>query len=299
MVGIILAGGSGSRLYPSTQVVSKQLLPVYSSPLIYHSLCFLMRSGIKQFVVITNTHNVEPFRQMLGTGSQWGVEIIIVPQDKPNGLAEAYILAEPYAKGRDTVLMLGDNMFYGADISGEINCVESRMYKDLGFSIFGYHVKDASRYGVIEFEKKGSQCHVISVEEKPKKPKSNYAAVGLYIALPDVFERARAVKPSARGELEITDVMQTYLDERRLHTTIFNRGTVWLDAGTTDSLAEASNFVEAVEKRSGQMIACPEEIALKRGYVTDTEMINTIDRIPECDYKNYLKSVTNDHTKTL
>lgn len=281
MRAIILAGGSGSRLYPSTQVVSKQLLPIYSAPLLYHPLTFLMDAGITDFTIITNTENVHPFRRMLKDGKQWGINIRVIAQENPNGIAEAYILAEPYTNHEDTLLMLGDNMFYGyQDLSNDVGRFKG------GCSIYGYHVKDPERYGVIEFDELGA---VVSIEEKPQQPKSNYAAVGLYMTDGSVYEKARQIKPSDRGELEITDVMNLFMDEGKLKTNVLNRGVTWLDAGTTESYAEAISFVEAVEKRSGVMIACPEEVAYNMNYIGITNLIKLCDEMPNCSYKEYIK----------
>ena len=284
MKAIILAGGTGSRLYPSTQVVSKQLLPVYSAPLLYHSLTFLMNAKIRDFVIITNTEYVDTFKQLIKDGSQWGVNIDVIPQEAPNGIAEAFILAEEYIKGDDCILMLGDNMFYGY----------THLRKDLanfgdndfGSMIYGYEVSNPSRYGVIEFAKNGT---VMSLEEKPETPKSNFAAVGLYVVDGTVSERAKDLKPSPRGELEITDLMRTYLEEESLVTKKFDRGVTWLDAGTTSSMADAIDFVKVIEVRSGVMVACPEEIALKQKFITKKQFKTLTESYPKCVYTEYLK----------
>ena len=280
MKGIILAGGNGSRLYPNTNVVSKQLLPVYSSPLIYYSLTQLMRMDIRDIIVITNTEYVNIFKQFLGDGSQWGISIKILPQTKPGGLPEAFLIARSEIKNEKNVLILGDNIFHGY----------SQFHLDVqhySCLIYGYEVSDPERYGVIELD--GHK--VLSVEEKPKKPKSDYAAVGLYIFDETVVERAASLKPSIRGELEITDIMRSYMAEDKLCVKIMGRGTVWLDAGTISSLADASNFVEAIEKRSGVKIACPEETALNMGFIDSKQVQCMINGMPNCEYKYYLEKI--------
>ena len=288
MKGIILAGGSGSRLYPSTQVVSKQLLPIYSSPLIYYTLTFLMDAGIRDICVITNTENVEIFQKLLKDGSQWGINIEVRPQDKPNGIAEAFIIAEDFIGNDNCLLLLGDNMFYGYNKLG----YDIKNFDDVdvnpGALIYGYHVHDPERYGVIEF---GDDDDVISLEEKPEYPKSQYASVGLYICDSTVSERARNLTPSERGELEITDLLKTYLAEDILSCKMFKRGVVWLDAGTTESLAEASSFVETIEKRSGEKIACPEESAYNNNFINKRQLRVLADDIPTSEYKSYLQSI--------
>jgi glucose-1-phosphate thymidylyltransferase len=286
MKGIILAGGSGSRLYPSTQVVSKQLLPIYSSPLIYYTLNFVMDSGIKDICVITNTENVDIFQRLLGDGSQWGINIEIRPQEKPNGIAEAFIIAEDFIRGSNCLLLLGDNMFYGYN---KLSCdIKNFQETNEGAMIYGYHVHDPERYGVIEF---GDQGEVISLEEKPEFPKSHYASVGLYICDSTASERARDLTPSDRGELEITDLLKTYLEEDLLYCKMFKKGVVWLDAGTTDSLAEASNFVETIEKRTGEKIACPEETAYRNKFISKKDLRRLVDDVPNSEYKRYLMSI--------
>jgi len=291
MQGIILAGGSGSRLFPTSQVVSKQLLPVYSSPLIYHSLSFLMRGGIKDFAVITNTENVDIFEKLFKDGSQWGIKIKVIAQEHPNGIAEAYILAEDYIAGKDSIMMLGDNMFYGyPHLKRALRNFKSNKElhegKLTGAMLYGYRVADPSRYGVIDILACG--CCVDSIEEKPKKPKSNTVAVGLYVCDGTASERAKNLKPSKRGELEITDLLTSYLKEHKLEACIFDRGVTWLDAGTVESLADASRFVEAIENRSGLMVACPEEVALKMNYIDGTQYDKLIAEMPTCSYKDYL-----------
>jgi glucose-1-phosphate thymidylyltransferase len=291
MVGIILAGGSGTRLHPLTLGVSKQLLPIYSVPMLYHPLTFLMKAGINEFVVITNPENVEPFKKVLGDGSQWGCEINIIPQEQPEGIAQAYLIAEPYTKGKKTVLILGDNVFYGAKVKKTSKSVTVR-HELNNFTkfrskckVFGYQVKDPERYGVIEFD---DHYNVRSVEEKPTEPKSNYAAVGLYVCDETAPDRVRNQKKSARGEYEITDLMMNYLSEDGLEVSLLDNGTVWLDAGTKHSYVEAINFVEAIEERTGSMIACPEECALKSRFINKKQLAEIADNYPKGEYRDYL-----------
>lgn len=296
MIGIILAGGTGSRLYPNTVVTSKQLLPIYSVPLLYHPLTFLMKAGIKEFVIITNPENVEPFKVLLGNGDKWGIKINVVPQEKPEGIAQAYLIAEPYTKGQSTVLILGDNIFYGCNVSktvkyfdarGEAICWDAVEPHDC--VIFGHRVKDPHRYGVIEVDEYNG---VVGIEEKPEQPKSNIAAVGLYICDETAPERVRKQKPSARGELEITDLIKSYMYDKKagVISHVLNGGTVWLDAGTKRSYVEAINFVEAVEERTGSMIACPEEVALKQEFIDKTQLRKIVDTLPNAEYREYLNN---------
>jgi len=301
MIGIILAGGSGTRLYPKTKVISKQLLPIYSVPLLYFPFCFLLSSGVKEFVFITNPENVDTFKKLLGDGSNYGVTINVLCQPEPKGIAQAYLIAEDYIKGRDTVLILGDNIFYGSDIRQDIFRFKNRkdaasigINENYNCKIYGYKVKDPERYGVIEFNENNE---VLSIEEKPKNPKSNYAAVGLYMCDETVVKRVKKIKPSGRGELEITDLTKSYLYDGSLSVNILDRDVVWLDAGTKRSYVEAINFVEAIEERSGKMIACPEEIAYKRKFITKEQFLKDIMSIPNSAYKTYLEYVYEDNKK--
>jgi glucose-1-phosphate thymidylyltransferase len=245
-----------------------------------------MSANIKDFIVITNTENVDSFNTLLGDGSQWGINIDVIPQESPTGIAEAFILAQEHIQDENCILMLGDNIFYGY----------SRLKQDLqrfeeqssGCMIYGYEVSDPKRYGVIEFN---SKMEVISIEEKPSDPKSNFAAVGLYVLDKEAYSRANMLVPSARGELEITDLMKTYLDEKKLVTKVFKRGVTWLDAGTTESMADATSFVEIIEKRSGVMVACPEEVALNMGFISRVEFDLFIEELPNSRYKEYLLSL--------
>jgi glucose-1-phosphate thymidylyltransferase len=295
MVGIILAGGTGSRLHPLTLGVSKQLLPIYSVPMLFHPLTFLMKSGINEIVIITNPENVEPFKKVLGDGTQWGCIIQILPQEQPEGIAQAYLIAEQFTKGKPTALILGDNIFYGAGIKKGYgsNTVkhEIKKFNTNGVKnckIFGYQVKDPERYGVIEF---GDDYSVLSIEEKPENPKSDFAAVGLYVCDGTAADRVRNQKKSARGEYEITDLMNSYLNEDDLEVALFDSDTVWLDAGTKHSYVDAISFVSAIEERTGNMIACPEECALKSRFINKKQLGELADAYPKGEYRDYLYEV--------
>ena len=267
--GIILAGGSGTRLYPVTLGTSKQLLPVYDKPMIYYPLSTLMLAGIRDIMVITTPEDQNNFNRLLGDGSQWGLRISYAIQPKPEGLAQAFLIGEDFIAGEGCALILGDNFFYGQGLTG---ILQKAVEQEKGATIFGYPVKDPHRYGVVEFDDTGN---VLSLEEKPSKPKSHYAVVGLYFYDKTVVEKAHSVKPSERGELEITDINRLYLEEARLHAEIMGRGFAWLDTGTHDSLLDASKFVATIQNRQGFMISCPEEIAWRRGYITKSQLIET------------------------
>src|SRR5947209_3259771 len=283
MKGIILAGGAGSRLFPLTLVTSKQLQPVYDKPMIYYPLTTLIESGLREFCLISTPQDLPRFRQLLGDGQAWGLTIEYREQARPAGIAEAFLIAESFIGQEDVALVLGDNVFYG----GEIFHRAFAEFKS-GATIFGYHVHDPQRYGVVEFDAGG---RAISIEEKPKRPKSNYAVPGLYLYDNHVVAIARALKPSARGELEITDVNVEYLRRGQLRVCRLNRGFAWLDAGTTSSLHDASAYVQTIEKRQGIKLGCPEEAAFRRGFLSLTQMEALTAKMPNCEYRDYLASV--------
>ncbi len=283
MKGIILAGGAGSRLFPLTLVASKQLQPVYDKPMVYYPLTTLIEGGIREICLISTPHDLPRFKQLLGDGSQMGISIDYREQAKPEGIAQAFLIAESFI-GKDAVtLILGDNIFYGGDGF-------SRAFDDFksGATIFGYHVNDPERYGVVEFNASGK---AISIEEKPKQPKSSYAVPGLYIYDNDVVTITRNLKPSARGELEITAVNVEYLNRKTLQVEKLSRGFAWLDAGTSSSLHEASAYVQTIEKRAGIKIGCPEEAAFQRGFLSLADLTAIVDKMPNCEYRQYLVDV--------
>lgn len=291
MKGIILAGGSGSRLYPLTQCVSKQLLPVYDKPMIYYPLSILMLFGIKDILIISTPHDTPNIEKLLGSGSDIGLNLSYKVQDNPNGIAEAFILGEEFINNEKVCLILGDNIFY---IQSQMDCYRSIVHNENNSAtVFGYHVSDPERFGVIEFDKNKK---VVSIEEKPKKPKSNYAVTGLYFYPSDVAQKAKNLKPSARGELEITDLNKEYLKENRLNVIPLKRGNAWLDAGTPDSLMESSQFVQIIEQRQGLKLSCIEEIAYRQGFIDKEQMQNLINRLKDgVPYKEYLKKVYEEH----
>src|SRR5262245_5522594 len=280
MKGIILAGGAGSRLYPLTLVASKQLQPVYDKPMVYYPLTTLIEGGISELCLISTPHDLPRFRQLLGNGSRFGLTIDYREQPKPEGIAQAFLIADSFIGKDNVTLILGDNIFYGGDVF-------SRAFADFqeGATIFGYHVNDPQRYGVVEFDAKGQ---AISIEEKPKRPKSSYAVPGLYIYDNDVVGLAKAQKPSARGELEITDLNVAYLERGRLRVQQLVRGFAWLDAGTSSSLHEASAYVQTIEKRAGIKIGCPEEAAFRNGFLSLAQLDDLVGRMPQCEYRSYL-----------
>jgi glucose-1-phosphate thymidylyltransferase len=280
MKGIILAGGAGSRLHPLTQVASKQLLPVYDKPMIFYPLSTLMLGGIKEFLLISTPQDIPRFQNLFGDGSQWGIRIEYAVQDKPDGIAKAFIIGEKFIGNDPVTLILGDNIFYGAMKLDET----ISQFKD-GAKVFGYYVRDPERYGVVEFDAKQQ---VIGLEEKPQSPKSNYAVPGLYIYDSQVVEITKNLKPSARGELEITDLNLAYLKHGFLSVQLLGRGIAWLDTGTHASLLEASNFIYTLEARQGLKIACLEEIALMRGFITLDQFKKTVEQIPKSPYRDYL-----------
>jgi glucose-1-phosphate thymidylyltransferase len=286
MKGIILAGGAGSRLYPLTQVASKQLQPVYDKPMIYYPLTVLIASGIREFCLISTPHDLPRFRQLLGDGSAWGISIDYREQARPEGIAQAFLIADSFI-GKDPVtLILGDNLFFGGDAF-------PRAFAEFqsGATIFAYHVTDPERYGVVEF---GPDGRANSLEEKPAHPRSNYAVPGVYLYDNDVVAIARAMKPSPRGELEITDVNKEYLRRGTLRVQRLSRGTAWLDAGTSSSLHEASAYVQTIEKRQGMKLGCPEEAALYRGFISLDQFESLVSALPKCEYRDYLADLASE-----
>jgi glucose-1-phosphate thymidylyltransferase len=285
MKGIILAGGAGSRLYPATKTINKQLLPIYDKPLIYYSLSVLMLAGIKEILVITSPTDAKDFEKLLGTGETLGLTISYAIQDKPKGIAEAFIIGENFIDNQSVCLMLGDNIFYGDGLSQHLN-----KYTKLneGAAIFGYYVSDPERYGVANIDKQGK---LISLEEKPKNPKSHYAVPGLYFYDNQVVNFAKQLQPSARGELEITDINKIYLEKNILALEIMGRGIAWLDTGTPQAMQDASRFVEVIETRQGLKIACIEEIAYRMNLINSQDFIKMAENYPNCQYGNYLRNI--------
>ena len=282
MKAIVLAGGIGSRLFPVTKGVSKQLLPVYDKPMVYYPLSVLFLAGIKEVLLISTPQDINSYKRLLGDGSQWGITLQYKIQEQPKGLAEAFLLGEEFIGSESVCLILGDNIFYGITLSEKLlNCVEISKTKA---SVFGYHVEDPQRYGVISFDNDGN---AISIEEKPKQPKSNYAVVGLYFYPNSVIEIAKKIKPSSRGELEISDINQTYLKQGNLHVGL-GRGNTWLDTGTHESLLEASQFIQTVEKRQGLKVGCLEEIAFEKGFISKEKLLVQAEILKGTTYGDYL-----------
>lgn len=283
MKGIILAGGAGSRLYPLTLVASKQLQPVYDKPMVYYPLTVLIAGGIREFCLISTPTDLPRFKQLFGDGNKWGLAIEYREQPRPEGIAQAFIIAESFIANDNVALILGDNVFSGSDVF-------SRAFAEFsgGAIIFAYHVRDPERYGVVEFDETG---RAISIEEKPKNPRSNYAVPGLYIYDNQVVGIAKSLKPSARGELEITDVNREYLQRGQLRVYRLSRGFAWLDAGTSTSLHEASAYVQTIEKRQGIKLGCPEEAAFRRGFITLAQLESLTSQMPNCEYRDYLLEV--------
>ena len=288
--GIILAGGAGSRLHPLTLSVSKQLMPVYDKPMIYYPLSTLMSAGVRDILLITTPEDQSAFQKLLGDGSQWGITLSFEVQPTPAGLAQAFIIGENFIDGQSVSLILGDNIFYGHGLATQL---QAAAQQSSSATVFAYHVKDPERYGVVHFNDAGK---ALGIEEKPAKPKSNYAVTGLYFYDQRVVEFAKNLKPSARGELEITDINRLYLDDGSLNVEVLGRGAAWLDTGTHDSLIEAAQFVQIVERRQGLKICCPEEIAYKNGYIDARQVVALADNLGKSGYGEYLRVMLEETT---
>ena len=286
--GIILAGGSGTRLYPLTKAISKQIMPVYDKPMIYYPLSILMQADIREVLIITTPRDLETFKSLLGDGSQWGMHFEYKIQEKPNGLAEAFIIGKDFIGEDNVAMILGDNMFYGEHLAEKLKEANERENEA---TIFGYYVKDPRAYGVVEIDKDGK---AVSIEEKPAEPKSNYAVPGLYFYTNEVIDIAKNVKPSARGELEITTVNEEYMKRGQLKVEKLGRGMTWFDTGTHDALIETASFVQTIQKRQGLQICCPEEIAFDKGWITSDELSELSKKYMKTDYGKYLKDVADD-----
>ncbi len=287
--GIILAGGTGTRLYPITSIISKQLLPIYDKPMIYYPIATLMLSGISNILIISTPQDIPQFKKLLGDGSKWGINFDYVIQKEPKGIAEAFIYGADFIGENQVCLILGDNLFYG-----KLDFLRNAISANRGATIFAYKVNNPQDYGVVTLAEDGS---ILSIEEKPLNPSSQFAIPGVYIFDSSVVEKARHLKPSARGELEITDIQKLYLDEKKLDVVIMGRGIAWLDTGTPESLIEAGTFIHAIEKRQGRKIACLEEIAFERGLISFEQLYQNYNSLPRCEYKNYLLRLINEIEK--